>query len=412
MPDTETSMSRPTAMVRSTATDMSSVLASVLPTRLAEAAFLYWDSLSPTVKEDYGAVKKRLQDVFGLDHSLTFFQTHVNARPRKPDESLEVYSADITRLVMEAFPDYGCVAQEGEQFRRFVAGLDPALQVKIHEMGATDLAEALVVAGRCERARAALNLQASYPPMQTKDQVSMTCPDAASDKLLKAIEQLTLKMNNLQSDVRQLQEENTYLSQRFDHWASHHFPSDHRDECQTRVYYSPDRRYGHTPEFHRGHHPDSPEVQQSRRDWISDDDRHHRHSPSRCSGNSQEDTRHHHAADNTSQDPFDWTVVIHREEHQCQNADSLPRRSEVPSPSDTTDSPPDVRLPSHVVTRPINENHSIPNYVCTTDYHPKPEPHQPVPKQSKGSSSPAFQLSTSALELQEKQEHDPIWQRS
>lgn len=38
--------------------------------------------------------------------TLPFFQTFVNARPRKPGESLDVYSADITCLVLEAFPDY------------------------------------------------------------------------------------------------------------------------------------------------------------------------------------------------------------------------------------------------------------------------------------------------------------------
>ncbi len=82
----------------------------------------------------------------------------MNARPRKIGESLEVYSADITRLVLEAFPDCDRTAQEGEKFRRFVAGLDPALQAKIHEQGATNMDEALIVAGRCEQARCELML--------------------------------------------------------------------------------------------------------------------------------------------------------------------------------------------------------------------------------------------------------------
>ena len=61
-----------------------------------------------------------------------------------------MYSADITRLVLEAFPNYDHNAVEGENFRRFVAGLDPNLQSKIHEMGAEDLEEALLIASRCE----------------------------------------------------------------------------------------------------------------------------------------------------------------------------------------------------------------------------------------------------------------------
>lgn len=108
--------------------DLSTVMASVLPTRLTDAAFLYWDSLSPVIQRDYDLVKEKLRDVFGPKYSVPFFQTHINARPRKPGESLDVYSADITRLVLEAFPNYDRNAMEGEKFRRFVAGLDPALQ--------------------------------------------------------------------------------------------------------------------------------------------------------------------------------------------------------------------------------------------------------------------------------------------
>lgn len=64
-------------------TDMMNMLASVLPTRLSDAAFLYWDSLPNSVKTSYNTVKDRLRHVFGLQHSLPFFQTHVNARPAR-----------------------------------------------------------------------------------------------------------------------------------------------------------------------------------------------------------------------------------------------------------------------------------------------------------------------------------------
>lgn len=116
--------------------DLSTVMASVLPTCLADAAFLYWDSLPAATQSDYDSVKDKLKDVFGPKYSLPFFQTTVNTRPHKPCESLDVYSADITRLVLEALPNYDDNALEGEQFRRFVAGLDSTLQSKIPEMGA------------------------------------------------------------------------------------------------------------------------------------------------------------------------------------------------------------------------------------------------------------------------------------
>lgn len=49
--------------------DLDPVLASVLPTRLADAAFLYWDSLSPIVQKTYTVVKTKWKEVFGPRHS-------------------------------------------------------------------------------------------------------------------------------------------------------------------------------------------------------------------------------------------------------------------------------------------------------------------------------------------------------
>lgn len=73
------------------------MLASVLPTHLADSAFLYWDSLSLMVQKTYSVIKTKLKEALGPKHSLPFFLTHVIARPRKPGESLDVYIADITR---------------------------------------------------------------------------------------------------------------------------------------------------------------------------------------------------------------------------------------------------------------------------------------------------------------------------
>lgn len=64
-----------------------------------------------------------------------------------------MYAAEIRKLVHQAFPGYGDVTQKEEKFSRFLAGLDPALRTKCHEPWATDLEEALIIAGRCEMAR-------------------------------------------------------------------------------------------------------------------------------------------------------------------------------------------------------------------------------------------------------------------
>lgn len=65
---------------------------------------------------------------------------------------MEVYAADVSRLVTEAFPEYGAMAQREEKFRRCLAGLNPMLKAKCLELGATEVEEALTVAKRCENA--------------------------------------------------------------------------------------------------------------------------------------------------------------------------------------------------------------------------------------------------------------------
>ena len=91
--------------------DISTVMASVLPTRLADAAFLYWNSLPAATQSDYDSAKDKLKDFFGPKYSLPFFQTTGNARPRKHGESLDVYSADITQIKSNQFYLYSPKSQ-------------------------------------------------------------------------------------------------------------------------------------------------------------------------------------------------------------------------------------------------------------------------------------------------------------
>ena len=275
--------------------DLSTLMASILPTCLADAAFLYWDSLPPLTQKNYGLVKDKLRDVFGPKYSLPFFQTNVNARPCKPGESLDVYSADITRLVLEAFPSYDHNAIEGEKFRRFVAGLDPALQSKIHEMGADNLDDALLIASRCERARAALQLTtAGSPYTLPSEQVAMVRPNPVNDKLLQAVEQLTLTVTNLKHEVQHLQEKHSYLAQRLDsrpdrspscdtrYSARSSSPSPYHTRQHPRDYYSPEQYYRHDSESHYERCPPPP-VRQRRSERCNKDERDRYHSPSRPS---------------------------------------------------------------------------------------------------------------------------------
>lgn len=50
----------------------------------------------------YTEAKKHLQTAFGQKDVIASFQ---NVRYRLPNEAMEVYAADVCRLVKEAFPD-------------------------------------------------------------------------------------------------------------------------------------------------------------------------------------------------------------------------------------------------------------------------------------------------------------------
>ena len=174
-----------------------------------------WDTLPPNVQSDYERVKEKLKDAFGQKQFLLYIQTCISVRPRQPIESLEVYAADVSRLVTEAFPDYGGAARMGETFRRVLAGLDPALQAKCHEQLATDMEEALPIAGRCERARQALRASTPGLPysslhpavvaaLNPASPSVLDCNANATEKLVHAMERLTWRMDNLQTEVRGL----------------------------------------------------------------------------------------------------------------------------------------------------------------------------------------------------------------
>ena len=186
-------------------------LSSLLPARLSGAAFTLWDGLSDNVKADYDQVKAALSSVFTQHQSIHQFQRCINARPRMPNEPLEVFAAEITRLCLEAFPEYGKKAKDGEKFRRFVAGLSPYLQLKIHEQGMTTLDAALRIAVQFERAhdasRIALSLTnpATLTPTITSPAIpnSLGAPspsvNSVDNSLLALLQKLDLKLDNLPS---------------------------------------------------------------------------------------------------------------------------------------------------------------------------------------------------------------------
>ena len=193
--------------------DYDEELLRILPTRLCRSAFLLWDSLPEAIKSDYAAVKERLGVAFGQRQYLDRFRANVSARSRAPGESLEVYAADVSRLVAEAFPEHGEVAKREEKFRRFLAGLDPMLKAKCLELGATDLEEALTIAERCENAREALQRDcvSTYPVTQLPVATSAVQSVSVTDNLQRAVNKLTEEMCSIRMEMKDMCEENHRL---------------------------------------------------------------------------------------------------------------------------------------------------------------------------------------------------------
>ncbi|KAI7804760.1 putative synaptotagmin-like protein 3, partial [Triplophysa rosa] len=177
-------------------------------------------------------------------------------------EPLEVFAAEITRLVLEAFPNYGEAAIAMERFRRFVAGLEPVLQAKCHEHGATSLEEALAIECKWERAQEVLRF-APLPTLRQKTGLSpsltlpseslsamestkTTSPGDISSELTTAVKQLTADVKSLSLQVNQLK---TQRDQSFQHAFSRqrdYLPERGRDENLYSPLSSP-RRYPSSP---------------------------------------------------------------------------------------------------------------------------------------------------------------------
>lgn len=240
-------------------------LAAILPTRLSGDALAYWLSLSPTIQQNYEQCVAALNDVFGRKQFLLHFQTFVNARPRMPKEPLEVFAAEITRLVLEAFPNYGEPAIAMERFRRFIAGLDPVLQAKCHEHGATKLEEALAIACKWERAQEVLRLA---PISHLSHKTSLTLNSSAtspsgeslsamvstktassgdiSSEIMTAVKQLTADVKTLRMEVSQLKRQQEPSFQHASSRQRGYSPERGRDKHRYSPLSSP-RRYQSSP---------------------------------------------------------------------------------------------------------------------------------------------------------------------
>ncbi len=119
-----------------------------------------------TLRKTKKQLKEKINAVFGKRAYLSTFQSYVNARTRLPGEALQVFAAEISHLVDEAFPTYEANAKNGEKFRRFFAGIEPYLQLRIHEQGLDTLETALTLALQIEQPHQASKVLLPSHPQQ------------------------------------------------------------------------------------------------------------------------------------------------------------------------------------------------------------------------------------------------------
>lgn len=204
-----------------------------------------------------------------------------------------MYAAEITRMVLLAFPDYGRNAIEGETFRRFIAGLDTDLQSKCFEFGVKTMSEALQIASQCERAKNALKVIAT-PNLQSLPEATGTVSTASVQLkstpsnfdifLLDSMKELTTKLDNLQTTVTRLQVTVSSLQTEGGQSSFHRGRDVYRDDRFGRAYpHSPEHRYNRSP---------SPYTSRPRHgNTYQQDDRNKYHQ--RSEGDAQRHSYHH-----------------------------------------------------------------------------------------------------------------------
>lgn len=180
--------------------------------------------------------------MFGCAQFLATFQTYITARPCEQNEPFELYAAELSMLVDEAFPKYGAEAKQGELFRRFVAGLDSSLQLKIHEHGATTMDSALKIASQCERAQLALNINSPSPLMSltAASQLSLAPP------IPSPLTELSTAISDMRAELKDIKRHQArQTDKRLDHLADQFaklqcaVTSVYKNTTPQHAYYSP-----------------------------------------------------------------------------------------------------------------------------------------------------------------------------
>ena len=240
-------------------------LAALLPQRLTGAAYKVYKSFDQEMKEDFPAARERLCAIFHNQDFLRAFRDSLTARPRLAGENIDVYVADLTNLVTQAFPTYNDNQRTAEVLRRFLAGIDPLLRGRCKESNVDNLPDAIALCKNVERAqvdyRAARALTPQYfdtpqDKLPTKTVATINeepAPQSSTEKLLSTVlSKLNLLEQTMQEQKHQGISDNGSRGRphdrRRDHYPSrpydaHRSPTPNYAHRQPPRWRTPDRFY-------------------------------------------------------------------------------------------------------------------------------------------------------------------------
>ena len=193
------------------AANLNARLISILPQKLGGDAYKVYRDFPRPVKDDYDQCRERLSAIFNNQDFVRTFQGSLTARPRRPDENLEVYVAELRNLVSQAFPDYTPPQRAAETLRRLIANVSPFLRGKCHENDVQDLDNAIRVCKNAERAQLEYQSHMPLPAFEPQPVIAQLEPidSANNDSLLQQLldEFKNFSIQNTNSDTSQVLQE-------------------------------------------------------------------------------------------------------------------------------------------------------------------------------------------------------------
>ena len=225
--------------------DFNTRMISLMPQKLTHNAYKVFRDLPRGTKTNYEECKTRLCDIFNNQDFLRTFQGSLTARPRKDDEHIDVYVAEIRNLVSQAFPDYNAPQQEAETYRRFVKGVSNFLRAKIYEHDPKNLNEAIRICKNAERARSELDpqLEHSILPQPIVAQIDTHKPQDQTDIILSELLDEFKKMSTtISSELKRQGDAIQHLSDRQNNDHSGYNQNRSRDFSRRRDFYNTNPR--------------------------------------------------------------------------------------------------------------------------------------------------------------------------